>query len=113
MRGMLGSPLNGLADLLRSQGRIDEALPLFERALEIREGLHGSNDIEVLWTLPGYGWALLESGEVERARETFERALEISRSLFPDGHFFEGMAELGLGIHLSDSGRGRRRPRSS
>jgi hypothetical protein len=61
--------LNNLADLYRVQGCLDEAEPLFERALIIQDNVLGSEHPDVARTLENYAALLRETGRgIEAAK---------------------------------------------
>ncbi len=74
-----------LAWLYMLEGRLDEALALFERALAIRERAFGPDHLLTAESLGVLGGALMETGHLARARPLLERVLRIlERELGPD-----------------------------
>ena len=65
------------AVLLQRTGAADEAVPLFEKALQVTEGDVGPNHPQVATILNGYGDHFRASGEDARAMALFQRALAI------------------------------------
>lgn len=68
-----------LADNLRVQGRVEEAMPHYERALALRREHFGDDSIEHAQVLNNMALALIRSAEYRRAEESLRRALEIRR----------------------------------
>src|SRR6185369_8261888 len=76
---------NTLTDLAkyvyRAEGRSAQALPLFERALAIREKTEGSDHWHVAQTLADMAATLLEIGQTTRAQAAATRAVRIWEGL--------------------------------
>lgn len=79
------------------EGRSDDALREYERALELRVELLGEQHPEVADTL--YNIALIreERGELEQAHEHYRRSLEIGKENLGPEHPALGWSYLGLG----------------
>jgi tetratricopeptide (TPR) repeat protein len=69
---------------LRRQGRPEQALPLHERALRIREAVYGPDHPDVATDLNSVGWVLSALGRHEQALPLQERA-EAIRALWKGG----------------------------
>ena len=81
----VATSLNNLAELLRAQGYFDEARPLYERSLGIREKSLGPDHPEVATSLNNLAALFLEEGQFDEARPLLERSLGIwEKSLGPD-----------------------------
>jgi tetratricopeptide (TPR) repeat protein len=74
--------LDNLAKLLRAQGDLAGARPLFERALAICEKVFGPEHPDTAQSLNQLGDLLREQGELARARPLCERALAIEALTF-------------------------------
>jgi tetratricopeptide (TPR) repeat protein len=71
--------------VLRDQGRLEEAMAYFQRALAIDEGAFGSDHPTVANRLNNLGSVLRDQGRLEEAMAYFRRALVIDeRALGPD-----------------------------
>ena len=77
----LGSALNNLAWLEHEAGHLDEARPLYKRALDIREKALAPDPVHVAWTLRNLGLLLLERGELGEAEALLDRSLAIREAL--------------------------------
>eukprot|EP00633_Aureoumbra_lagunensis_P013682 CAMPEP_0197343580 /NCGR_PEP_ID=MMETSP0893-20130614/821_1 /TAXON_ID=44058 ORGANISM="Aureoumbra lagunensis, Strain CCMP1510" /NCGR_SAMPLE_ID=MMETSP0893 /ASSEMBLY_ACC=CAM_ASM_000539 /LENGTH=74 /DNA_ID=CAMNT_0042849375 /DNA_START=1 /DNA_END=221 /DNA_ORIENTATION=- len=64
----VATTLNDLAGLLQAQGKYDEAKPLFERAIEIWEKVHGPNHPHVAAGLNNLAGLLDEQGKYDEAK---------------------------------------------
>ncbi|TMC03728.1 MAG: tetratricopeptide repeat protein [Chloroflexi bacterium] len=67
--------LHGLARLLRAQGELQAARPLFERAVAIRERVLGSDHPHTAISLGDLALMHWDQGELDAARPLFERVL--------------------------------------
>jgi tetratricopeptide (TPR) repeat protein len=73
----VASPLNGLANLYRDQGRYAEAEPLYQRALQIREQRLGPEHSDVAETIHDLAqfWEMQDNNE--KAKSLYTRALAV------------------------------------
>jgi tetratricopeptide (TPR) repeat protein len=82
----LGSPLNNLAALYQSQGKYDEALPLYQRALAIREQelgpLHPSTANSLWWLATLYE----QRKAYKQAEPLYRRAVAIYEQVVGSTH---------------------------
>lgn len=68
-----------LADDLRVLGRVDEAMPHYQQALELRRHHFGETSLETAQVLNNMALGLIRKAELERAEELLEKVLEIRR----------------------------------
>ena len=78
--------LNNLADLLTAQNKIDEAEPLFRRALEIWETQLGENHPHVASGLFNIASLLKKQNKLDEAREIRDSALPLARRVLGPRH---------------------------
>lgn len=78
--------LTNLAIVRTQQGLPDEALPLYQRAVNIYENAEGAHSLNVAHTLTDMAVIYLESGQDEAGRPLLERALKIQESLMGPHH---------------------------
>ena len=78
--------LNHLAALLESQGNYEEARPLYERALKIREEALGPRHPHTATSLNNLALLLHDQGNYEEARPLLERALKIREEALGPKH---------------------------
>ena len=71
---------------LREAGKYAEAVPLLERALELRESIHGGTHLEVAKCLNLLGDVHRQRGTYTRAEPLFERALAIREAALGKNH---------------------------
>ncbi|WP_367134561.1 FxSxx-COOH system tetratricopeptide repeat protein [Saccharothrix sp. HUAS TT1] len=97
--------LDRAATYLQTQGRLDEALPLFRRALAMTEAEHGPDHASVAVELNNLGLVLRRLGRHGEARELLERALATNERLYgPDHPDVANVLNI-LGLALIDSDR--------
>ena len=80
------SSLNNLAELYRTIGQYERALPLYESALEIRRSELGDRHPDTAQGLNNLAALYSSMGQYERALPLYESSLEISRSELGDRH---------------------------
>jgi tetratricopeptide (TPR) repeat protein len=78
--------LNAIARVYAAQGHYAQAIPLYERALRIRETALGPQHSDVAATLYGLAIAYRAQGHYERAALTFQRALAIYQMKYGGAH---------------------------
>ena len=78
--------LNNLALLYSTQGKYEEAEPLYKRSLGIKEKSLGADHPEVAINLVNLANLYRQQGKYEEAEPLYRRSLEIFRSTFPNGH---------------------------
>jgi tetratricopeptide (TPR) repeat protein len=76
----LGTALNNLGEVLRSQGKLTEAEAAFTESLEIRNVVFGQHHPQVAQSLSNLGYVLLLQHRLETAQGMFEQALEMRES---------------------------------
>jgi tetratricopeptide (TPR) repeat protein len=82
----LGSSLNQLALLYKSQGRYDEAEPLYLQALELSKRLLGDNHPDVATSLNNLAYLYESQGRYDEAEPLYLQALELDKRLWGDNH---------------------------
>jgi class 3 adenylate cyclase/tetratricopeptide (TPR) repeat protein len=90
----LADELNNLGSFAIAEGRLDEALDLFERARRARE--HAGDVIGEAAAINNAGEVMLEQGRYDEARPMFERALRVLRA---------AQFRLGVAVVLGNLGR--------
>jgi len=80
------STLNNLALLYKSQGRYDQAEPLYLQALELRKRLLGEDHPSVATSLNNLALLYYSQGRYDQAEPLFLQALEILERVFGDNH---------------------------
>jgi alpha-tubulin suppressor-like RCC1 family protein len=69
--------LNILAGIYRAGGKLDKAEPLYQRALNLGEKVHGPTDLNLVPILSGYAEMLRKAGRAEEAGKLDARAQAI------------------------------------
>ena len=80
---------NGYQDLGRRNlqlGRTDAAIPLLQKALDMRSALFKGVHPSVANAMDDLGRAYQRAGDRERANSYFQQALKLRQQMFPDGH---------------------------
>jgi CHAT domain-containing protein/Tfp pilus assembly protein PilF len=93
---------------LYGAGKYDEARPLFERAIEIRERVLGADHLEVAYSLNDLGVTYYTKGAYAKAGPLFQRAFEIKEKTLGPEHPEVASALNNLAIfyfHSSDYSR--------
>ncbi len=80
------SALNDLATFLEEDRRYQEARPLFERALAIREKALGPEHLGVAASLDNLAWSYQDQGRYGEAERLYRRALAIRQKALGPGH---------------------------
>ncbi len=80
------SSLERLALLLRNSGELDEARPLYEQALDLRERILGPEHPDTATTLNSLARLLKTQGEYDAAQAHYERALAIREKVLGPKH---------------------------
>ncbi|MEH2458045.1 tetratricopeptide repeat protein, partial [Nostoc sp.] len=83
----VATSLNDLALLYNSQGRYDQAEPLFLQALELRKRLLGDAHPSVATSLNDLALLYNSQGRYDQAEPLFLQALEIRQQVFGINHF--------------------------
>lgn len=100
----LGPTVSNLAGSLRQQGRPEEALPLYFRALELIRLVHDADHPRTLITQHNLGNGLRDVGRIDEALIIHREVLERGLVQIPDETFILGMYRLGLGRTALDAG---------
>jgi len=78
--------LNNLASVLKRQGKLAEAEPLFREALEIEKKLLGNEHPTLAVSLRNLASLLRDQGRLDEAETVFGNALEMQRKLLGNEH---------------------------
>ena len=95
---------NDLALIFRYQGRVDEAEPLFRRALELYRRIVGPNASQVATALNNLGLVAMDRGDLEESEALFRQALSIDRERYGDQHVEVAQDLNNLGVNLQYQG---------
>ena len=82
----VASTLIGLANMFETQGRLDEALDHYKRALAIMRKALGEEHTSVADSLMGMGLVFKAQGRLDEALDHYERALAIKRKALGEEH---------------------------
>jgi centrosomal protein CEP104 len=93
---LLARAADGLADVKRLQGRADEAIVLYQRAISLWERHLGPQQPRLAVSLHNLGAAYLEQGMQDEARTALERALVIFQSTLGEDSREAGQTRLTL-----------------
>lgn len=96
----LAHTIRHLADILRGDGALDAATPLYEEALQIYRKGEGTSALDLANTIRGFALLKGARGEREEARGLWEEA----RGLYESVHVQAGMEESERQIALLVSG---------
>jgi tetratricopeptide (TPR) repeat protein len=100
--------LNNLGRSALMAGRVDEAIPLLERALQMDVKLKGPEHEELVMPLNSLGMAYLYEGDAARAQADIDQALKIARLPQHDeilDQVLLNAADLALAAHRVDEAR--------
>jgi tetratricopeptide (TPR) repeat protein len=75
----LATNLNNLAELYRSQGKYEEAEPLYKRVIEIDKKTLGKDHPDVATTLNNLALLYDSQGKYEEAEHLYKRVIEIDK----------------------------------
>ncbi|MCR9164334.1 MAG: tetratricopeptide repeat protein [Nannocystaceae bacterium] len=100
----LSGTLNELGSFLWSRGRADEAVPVLERSLRIRESLLGPDHPYVGSTLSNLGSAYVALGQREEAQDALVRALDICEQVYGAHHPFTSTVQGNLAAVVLETG---------
>lgn len=78
--------LNNLAGVLKEQGRLDEAEPMYRRALETLERVNGEQHPNTLAAMNNLATLLVDLGRLDDAEPLFRGALRRLREVLDEGH---------------------------
>jgi tetratricopeptide (TPR) repeat protein len=79
---LLARAVDGLADLMRSQKRLDEAIPLYRRSIELWERLLGSGQPRQATSMHNVGTIYLDRSQFDDAEAMLRGALSIWEDAF-------------------------------
>jgi len=96
--------MNLLAGVYDDAGRLDLAVPIYERVLEARREKLGEQHPDTLLSMSNLGIALEHSGQVGRAIPLFENAFEAQRTKRGEDHPDTLRTKNNLGAALLDAG---------
>ena len=82
----VATTLNNLAGLYRQMGDYEKALPLYQKALDIREKVLGSQHPDVANTLNNLALLYSDMGDYEKALPLYQKALEIYEKVLGPNH---------------------------
>ena len=82
----VASSLNNLAGLYKSQGRYEEAEPLYIQALDMRKKLLGEEHPDVATSLNNLAGLYSSQGRYEEAEPLYIQALDMYKKLLGDEH---------------------------
>jgi tetratricopeptide (TPR) repeat protein len=82
----LATSLNNLAYLYYSQGRYEQAEPLYLQALELSEQVLGENHPDVATSLNNLAYLYYSQGRYEQAEPLYLQALELRKRLLGENH---------------------------
>ena len=72
--------INNLGQLLQDMGKLEQARPLYEEALQGRRETLGDRHPSTLLSINSMGWLLQGMGQLEEARPFHEEAVQASMS---------------------------------
>lgn len=101
----LGSIYNGLARVLREQGKLDEAMETADKALKMKEGASGKGSVDSAAVLENLGKIAQRKGDSEAAEKYFSDALAIDRKLFGNKHPDVASDECSMGRLMTEEGK--------
>jgi tetratricopeptide (TPR) repeat protein len=78
--------LNNLANLYYSQGKYEQAEPLYIQALELRKQLLGENHPDTATSLNNLANLYYSQGKYEQAEPLYIQALEIAEQTLGENH---------------------------
>ena len=98
------STLDTLARELQTQGKYDEAEPLYREALEVKRETLGDRHPDTLLTINNLGGLLKGKGDLAAAEPLLREALEVQRETLGDRHPDTLISMNNLGVLLEDKG---------
>src|SRR5260370_15520415 len=78
--------LNNLAGLYHTQGKYEQAEPLFQRALKIDKQVYGKDHPDIASDLNNLAGLYHDQGKYEQAEPLYQRALAIREKLLGADH---------------------------
>ncbi len=104
-RALLAQLMDNLGAAIASQGRLDEAVPLFEQALAERRYFLSADHPRLADSLNNVGRSYLDLGQPERAEELHRQALQIREQALGPNHSRTALSLDNLAYALSVQGR--------
>jgi len=101
-KNKMAKPLHGIATVLQGQGKYEEALEYYKRALAINENEYGGDSVEVAKTLLNMGAAYRMQQKYDKAIDTFNRALVIREEKLGLDHVDTAKTHLGIASVLKN-----------
>jgi len=105
LAGQIPMVMDGLGLAVRGQGRTEEALEIFERALPLHIEHHGDPSLEAAKCRNNIGFARFYMGEYEAAAAAFEAAMADQVTLVGESHPDVLMSLSNLGVTYNQLGR--------
>jgi tetratricopeptide (TPR) repeat protein len=99
------STLSNLAFLYRSQGRYDQAEPLYQQALELRKRLLGEEHPYVATSLNNLAFLYHSQGRYAEAEPLYLQALELRKHLLGEEHPYVATSLNNLAVLYRSQGR--------
>ncbi|VTT97339.1 serine threonine protein kinase : Probable serine/threonine protein kinase OS=Blastopirellula marina DSM 3645 GN=DSM3645_26589 PE=4 SV=1: Pkinase: TPR_12: TPR_12: TPR_10: TPR_10 [Gemmataceae bacterium] len=90
--------LDCIGNVYLDQGRVREAEPLLNEAIQLRRKRFGDDHVEMASSLQSMGVLHISTGEFERAGPELERALELRRKYLDDDHVLVADTLFYLGL---------------
>jgi serine/threonine protein kinase/tetratricopeptide (TPR) repeat protein len=94
-----------MGEAYRSLGLYEQAQPMLEQALAVREEEVGQEDPGVAESLTHLGWLFNARGRYDDAEHLYRRALEMQQRLLPEGDPAIAETMAGLGSIYTEQGR--------
>jgi eukaryotic-like serine/threonine-protein kinase len=94
--------LNNQALALQRLGRTAEAVVVYEKVLEVRRRITKTPNESLALSMNNLAAALSDMGQIDRAIPLQREALDVAHRTLPDGHWYLGILELGLGTSLAN-----------
>ncbi|OZC01875.1 tetratricopeptide repeat-containing serine/threonine-protein kinase [Rubricoccus marinus] len=104
---LVANTLSNLANLLNSEGNAEEAVVLFERAIEIWSQTLGDNHPSISTGLYGLGGAYRDLRRWEDAERAYQRSLDLDRASLPPDHPYIADGLVSVGQIRNEGGRYR------
>jgi CHAT domain-containing protein/tetratricopeptide (TPR) repeat protein len=101
----VATALNHLAYLIGEDGRDADAIPIYERALKIREQKLGPDDLDTIQIVSNLAAALDSVGRFDEACRLCQRALRIREVKLGPDHALTGLSLNNLAFDLASLGR--------
>jgi tetratricopeptide (TPR) repeat protein len=93
------------AMVLQSQGKLDDAMEMYGKALEIRKKTLGEDHFTVAVTYNNMAGVLQLQGKLDDAMEMYGKALEIRKKTLGEDHFTVAVTYNNMAIVLKSQGK--------